>query len=100
MDLHCIIPKNAGTSRANPSNFPSWRTARYYFDLWARPSGKEQSSLLEQALKNRSRKRVSGLVDTKKTTFGIVDANSVKNMDTALEKGYDTGKKVSHCRGQ
>ena len=28
-----------------------------------------------------------------KTTFGIVDAQSVKNTETADEKGYDTGKK-------
>ncbi len=32
---------------------------------------------------------------TEKTTFGIVDAQSVKNTDTAHEKGYDAGKKVS-----
>lgn len=30
-----------------------------------------------------------------KTTFGIVDAQSVKNTDTARQKGYDAGKKVS-----
>jgi transposase len=30
-----------------------------------------------------------------KTTFCIVDAQSVKNTDTAREKGYDAGKKVS-----
>lgn len=30
-----------------------------------------------------------------KTTFGIVDAQSVQNADTAEEKGYDAGKKVS-----
>lgn len=30
-----------------------------------------------------------------KTTFCIVDAQSVKNTDTAEEKGYDAGKKVS-----
>ena len=30
-----------------------------------------------------------------KTTFGIVDAKSIKNVDTATEKGYDAGKKVS-----
>lgn len=29
------------------------------------------------------------------TSFGIVDAQSVKNTDTAQEKGYDAGKKVS-----
>lgn len=30
-----------------------------------------------------------------KTSFCIVDAQSVKNTDTAQEKGYDAGKKVS-----
>ena len=30
-----------------------------------------------------------------KTSFGIVDAQSVQNADTAKEKGYDAGKKVS-----
>lgn len=30
-----------------------------------------------------------------KTSMGIVDAQSVKNTDTANEKGYDAGKKVS-----
>ncbi|MCD0248223.1 transposase, partial [Xanthomonas campestris pv. campestris] len=29
------------------------------------------------------------------TRFLIVDAQSVKNTDTAGQKGYDTGKKVS-----
>src|ERR687892_984814 len=32
---------------------------------------------------------------TEKTSFCIVDAQSVKNTDTAEEKGYDGGKKVS-----
>ena len=30
-----------------------------------------------------------------KTSFGIIDAKSIKNTDTAEEKGYDAGKKVS-----
>jgi len=30
-----------------------------------------------------------------KTSFGIVDAQSVQNADTAEAKGYDAGKKVS-----
>jgi transposase len=30
-----------------------------------------------------------------KTTLGIIDAQSVQNADTAGEKGYDAGKKVS-----
>ena len=32
---------------------------------------------------------------TEKTSFCIVDAQSVKNTDTAENKGYDAGKKVS-----
>jgi transposase len=32
---------------------------------------------------------------TKTTSFCIIDAQSVKNTDTAKEKGYDAGKKVS-----
>jgi len=31
----------------------------------------------------------------KKTSFGIADAQSVKNTEVAEEKGYDAGKKVS-----
>ena len=30
-----------------------------------------------------------------KTTFGIIDAKSIKNADAAEQKGYDAGKKVS-----
>ena len=30
-----------------------------------------------------------------KTSFCIIDAQSVKNTDTAEKKGYDAGKKVS-----
>lgn len=33
------------------------------------------------------------------TTFGIVDAQSVKNTDTADEKGYDAGKKCPGLNG-
>ena len=30
-----------------------------------------------------------------KTSLGIIDSKSIKNVDTAEEKGYDAGKKVS-----
>ena len=30
-----------------------------------------------------------------KTSFCIIDSQSVKNTDTAEEKGYDAGKKIS-----
>ena len=34
-----------------------------------------------------------------KTTFTIVDAQSVKNTDTAKNKGYDAGKKYLVLNG-
>ena len=30
-----------------------------------------------------------------KTSMGIIDSKSIKNADTAEQKGYDAGKKVS-----
>ena len=40
------------------------------------------------AIRGRSKRKCS-------TTFLLLDAQSVKNSDTAKEKGYDAGKKVS-----
>ena len=34
-------------------------------------------------------------IRTDKTSFGIIDAQSVQNADTAKEKGYDAGKKTA-----
>lgn len=52
-------------------------------------------SLLEQAFKKlveQERKRNGRRL---LTSFCIVDAQSVKNTDTARHKGYDAGKKIS-----
>ena len=49
----------------------------------------------EETLKNQvvAERRKQGRHEA--TTFLIMDAQSVKNADTAMEKGYDAGKKVS-----
>ncbi|MCW5617762.1 MAG: IS5 family transposase [Nitrosomonas sp.] len=79
--------------RALPSDFPKWRTVHSYWTIWSEPH--EGGSLLEQALKNQV-----GVAREKRgrnacSTLLIVDAQSVKNTDTATLKGYDAGKKVS-----
>ena len=53
------------------------------------------SASLRKYLKNQvvAERRKQGR--HKATTFLIIDAQSVKNTDTAMEKGYDAGKKVS-----
>ena len=75
-DVFCAILYILRTGcqwRALPSDFPKWGTVYSYYQIWAEDKG--QGSLLEYALKNQ--------------------VQSVKNTDTAQEKGYDAGKKVS-----
>jgi len=80
--------------RMLPSDFPKWRTVHSYFQKWSEP-GPDGVSVLERALK-----KMAGEARVKQgrncsTSFLIVDAQSVKNTDTACQKGYDAGKKVS-----
>ncbi|MGE8495461.1 IS5 family transposase [Comamonas sp.] len=80
--------------RMLPEDFPRWRTVHSYFAIWSEP--REGGSLLEQALK----KNQVGAAREKQgrnacSAYLIVDAQSVKNTDTAVLKGYDAGKKVS-----
>ncbi|WP_244149914.1 IS5 family transposase, partial [Xenorhabdus thuongxuanensis] len=79
-----------------PSDFPSKSTVYYYFKLWKEKPSETEPSLLEHALKkNRVGEARINSGRNANTTFVIVDAQSVKNTDTAREKGYDAGKKVS-----
>ena len=85
--------------RALPGDFPKWCTVHSCFQIWSEP--RENSiSILEEALKNQvvAQRRKQGRNEA--TTFLIVDAQSVKNTDTAMEKGYDAGKKVSGIKRQ
>jgi transposase len=80
--------------RMLPGDFPKWRSVHSYFEIWIeKEEGKE--SVLDQALKKMVGKVRTGNGRSEKTSFCIVDAQSVKNTDTAEEKGYDGGKKVS-----
>ena len=73
--------------RMLPEEFPKWRTVHLYFAIWSEP--REGGSLLEQALK----KSGCGVAREKLgrnacSTLLIIDAQSVKNTDTAGLKGY------------
>lgn len=77
-----------------PSDFPKKSTVFYYFQSWTKTQ-EEGNTLLDDVLKklvglwriNNGRREL--------TSFCIIDAQSVQNADTAEEKGYDAGKKVS-----
>ncbi len=77
-----------------PSDFQKWRTVHEYFRIWSNRKERENKSLLETLLTE-----IVGyfLIDGRqqKTSFVIIDAQSVKNSETAEEKGYDAGKNVS-----
>ena len=80
--------------RALPGDFPKWRTVHSYFQRWTEPR-ESGISILEEALKKSGSCGAPQAGRHEETTFLIIDAQSVKNTDTAMEKGYDAGKKVS-----
>ena len=77
-----------------PEGFPKWNTVYSYFAKWKEPD-QDGISALERALKQSVGEAREELGRKAATSFIIVDAQSVKNTDSAEEKGYDAGKKVS-----
>ena len=75
-----------------PSDYPKWQSVYYYFRVW---SEKDETgvSILDKVLHKLVKQIRNEDLRRDKTTFGIVDAQSVQNADTAEEKGYDAGKK-------
>ena len=71
-----------------PSEFPKWTTVYAYWRKWSEPD-QHGVSVLEQALKNQVGAAREKLGRNACSTFLIVDAQSVKNTDTAGSKGYD-----------
>lgn len=97
-DVFCAVLyllKSGCQWRMIPGDFPKWRTVHSYFQQWSEPPCDEEPSLLEQALKNQVTEERAKQGRQKRTSFAIVDAQSVKNTAYALDKGYDAGKKVS-----
>ena len=81
--------------RMLPKDYPPYRTVYTYFRQWGAKPFLDEPSLLEEILyKKVASHRVSDERE-EKTTLLIIDAQSVKNADTAGEKGYDAGKKIS-----
>ncbi|MDH0383120.1 IS5 family transposase [Comamonas aquatica] len=77
-----------------PPEFPKWQSVYAYWRKWSEPD-QHGVSLLQQALKNQVTAARERLGRNACSTLLIVDAQSVKNTDTAALKGYDAGKKVS-----
>ena len=94
-DIFCAllyVLREGCTWRAIPHDYPPWRDVYYHFKSW-----KEQKignlSILDTVLCELvvSERVINGRPP--KTSMIIVDSKSIKNTDTAEEKGYDGGKK-------
>ena len=97
-DIFCAILyilKSGCQWRMLPKEFPHWRTVYEYFRLWKSPPDVEQPSLLETILSRLVEEHRVADDRKEKTRFIIVDSQNVPNADTAEEKGYDGGKKIS-----
>lgn len=75
-----------------PNDYSQWQSVYYYFRVW---SEKDEAgvSVLDKVLQKLVKQIRNEDLRRDKITFGIVDAQSVQNADTAGEKGYDAGKK-------
>ena len=95
-DIFCgilYIVKEGVTWRALPHDYPKWRLVYKYFQMWGEET-ETGESLFERVM--RELVEIERHLDGRelKTTMVIVDSKSVKNADTAEEKGYDAGKKL------
>ncbi len=79
--------------RMLPSGYPKWQTVYYYFRVWPEKD-ETRASVLDKFLQKLVKQVHNGDLRQDKTSFGIVDAQSVRNADTAEEKGYDAGKYI------
>ena len=97
-DVFCgvlYLLKSGCQWRMLPADFPDWRTCYKYFRQWSEQPDPEQDSILEQVLKKSVGAARQSNGRKEQTSCCIVDSQSVKNTDTAEQKGYDAGKKVS-----
>ena len=95
-DIFCAIlyRKREGCRwRSMPHDFPKWQNCYYHYNEW-RKADEGEESVLDRVMRELvENERVIQGRESTKTTMIIVDSKSVKNTDTAEEKGFDAGKK-------
>ena len=79
--------------RSLPHDFPKWKICYYHYNVW-RTAKDGEESVLDRVLRElvESERTINGRAQ--QTTMIIIDSKSVKNTDTANEKGFDAGKKL------
>jgi len=95
-DIFCAVLyrlKEGCRWRSLPHDFPKWQICYYHYNRW-RTAINNEESVLDRVLRGLvESERVINERETK-TTMLIIDSKSIKNTDTAEEKGFDAGKKL------
>lgn len=84
--------------RRLPGDFPPWRTVPEYFRIWSEPTLPERTSLLSKILAELVAAVRQDQGRPTDTSMVIIDSQSVKHADTAMEQGYEAGKTVSRVK--
>ena len=79
--------------RSLPHDFPKWQICYYHYNEW-RKAAEGEESVLDRVMRElvESERVINGR--NQQTTMIIIDSKSIKNTDTAEEKGFDAGKKL------
>jgi len=95
-DLFCAVLyrlREGCRWRSLPHDFPKWQICYYHYNVWRSVKDGEESvfdRVMRELVENERAKNDR----CEQTTMIIVDSKSVKNTDTAEEKGFDAGKKL------
>jgi len=95
-DIFCAVlylVKEGCTWRAIPHDFPKWENVRYHYDIWTKID-ENGETLLDKMLRKLVEAERKSQGRDEKTTMVIIDSKSIRNADTAEERGYDAGKKL------
>nr|WP_261976642.1 IS5 family transposase [Lactiplantibacillus plantarum] len=97
-DLFCAVAyvlKTGCQWRQLPADFPNWQSVYYYYRVWSEEQIIDEPSILDKMFKKIIFTLREKQSRSAKTSFIIIDAQSVKNTDTAEHHGYDGGKRIS-----
>ena len=95
-DIYCAINyvlREGCRWRSLPHDYPPCKVVYFHYMSWRKPNENGMSLMDEILYKLVSFERQYAAGRSPKPTMVIPDSRSVRNADTAAEKGYDAGKK-------
>ncbi|MGN1411505.1 MAG: IS5 family transposase [Oscillospiraceae bacterium] len=95
-DVFCAVMyiiKGGIQWRMLPSDFPDWKLVYYYFTVWSKED-ENGINILDKVLKKIVQIIRNNDLRKSKMSLGIIDSQSIKNINIPEEKGYDGNKKI------